>query len=317
MEIRDSEFRSCIRKYNNVLYLCHRNADPDAIGSGFALQQAFGGSLGAAEDLSRAGSTLSKAIGAEIILNPRVEDYDFVVVVDASVRLQLGAVRLKSYAVVDHHLDDGLLAGAEFYIQRPSSSTAEIVWSIIRESKIVSTREMVLGLLVGMISDSGRFRRATPQSFRTAAELLETGLTEYDEAVAVLSRMPTEISQRIAVLKAASRAEVVRQDDWLIVTTEINAFEGSAAMGLVDIGADVALAAGKHGSSSRVSGRASREVARAGLDLAGVMRRVAKAYGGEGGGHRAAAAMDASGEPAELLAECRKKVAEILQPKQA
>jgi nanoRNase/pAp phosphatase (c-di-AMP/oligoRNAs hydrolase) len=88
-------------------------------------------------------------------------------------------------------------------------------------------------------------------------------------------------------------------------------------MGLVDIGADVALAAGKHGSSSRVSGRASREVARAGLDLAGVMRQVAKAYGGEGGGHRAAAALEASGEPAELLTECRKKVAEILQPKQA
>jgi hypothetical protein len=47
------------------------------------------------------------------------------------------------------------------------------------------------------------------------------------------------------------------------------------------------------------------------------MRHVAKAYGGEGGGHRAAAAMEAGGEPEELLAECRKKVAEILQPRQA
>jgi phosphoesterase RecJ-like protein len=316
MEIRDSEFRSCIRKYSEVLYLCHRNADPDAIGSGFALQQAFGGTLGAAEDLSKAGSTVAAAIGAELILNPRVENYDFVVVVDASVGLQLGSIRLGNYAVVDHHLDDGLLAKAEFHIQRPSSSTAEIVWNILKESQVTPTREMVLGLMVGMISDSGRFRRATPKSFRAAAELLETGLAEYDEAVAVLSRMPTEISQRIAILKAASRAEVVRQDDWLIATTEINAFEGFAAMGLVDIGADVALAAGKHGRSSRVSGRASREVARAGMDLAGVMRQVAKNHGGEGGGHRAAAAMEAIGEPAELLAECRKKVTETLRPRQ-
>lgn len=317
MEIRDSEFRSFISNYKNVLYLCHRNADPDAIGSGFALQQAFGGTLGAAEDLSKAGCSLATAIGAELMLNPKVDNYDFVVVVDASVRLQLGGIRLKRYAVVDHHLDDGLLANAQFHIQRPSSSTAEIVWSILEGSRVALTREMVLGLLVGMISDSGRFRRATPQSFRAAAELLETGLADYDEAVAVLSRMPTEISQRIAILKAASRAEVLRQDDWLIVTTEINAFEGSAAMGLVDIGADVALAAGKHGSSSRVSGRANREATRSGLDLAGVMRNVAKAHGGEGGGHRAAAAMEAYGEPADLLAECRKKVAEILQPKQA
>lgn len=316
MEIRDSEFSSFINKYDNVLYLCHRNADPDAIGSGFALQQAFGGTLGVAEDLSKPGSTLSKAIGAEIILNPRIENYDFVVVVDASVRLQIGSVHLNDYAVVDHHLDDGLLGEAKFHIQRQSSSTAEIVWRIIKESNIVPNRDMVLGLLVGMISDSGRFRRSTPQSFRVAAELLETGLVEYDEAVAVLSRMPTEISQRIAVLKAASRVDVIRQDDWLIATTEINAFEGSAAMGLVDIGADVALAAGKHAGSIRVSGRASREAARAGLDLANVLRQIAKARGGEGGGHRAAAAMEARGEPAELLDECRKKIVEILQRKQ-
>jgi phosphoesterase RecJ-like protein len=316
MEIRDSEFGSCISRYNDVLYLCHRNADPDAIGSGFALQQAFGGTLGAAEDLSKAGSSLAAAIGAEIILNPRVEKHDFVVVVDASVGRQLGNVRLTMYAVVDHHLDDGLLAGAQFHIQRPSSSTAEIVWSIIKKSQVVPIRETVLGLLVGMISDTGRFRRASPQSLRAAAEMLETGLADYDEAVAVLSRMPTEISQRIAVLKAASRAEVIRQDDWLIATTEINAFEGSAAMGLVDIGADVALAAGLHGSSTRVSGRASREAARAGLDLSGVMRQVAKGHGGEGGGHRAAAALEATGAPLLLLAECKEKVAEKLRPKQ-
>ena len=37
------------------------------------------------------------------------------------------------------------------------------------------SREMALGLLVGMISDTGRFKRATPESFRAAAELLEAG----------------------------------------------------------------------------------------------------------------------------------------------
>lgn len=317
MEILDSEFGSRISRYSNVLYLCHRNADPDAIGSGFALQQAFGGTLGAAEDLSKAGSSLAAAIGAELILNPRIENYDFVVVVDASVSRQLGNIRLARYAVVDHHLDDGLLPGAQFHIQRPSSSTAEIAWSIIKESEAEPIRESVLGLLVGMISDTGRFRRASPEALRAAAELLDTGLADYDEAVAVLSRTPTEISQRIAVLKAASRAEVMRQDDWLIATTEINAFEGSAAMGLVDIGADVALAAGLHGSSTRVSGRASREAAKAGLDLAGIMRQVAKAHGGEGGGHRAAAAMEAHGEPAGILRECQKKVAEMLKPRQS
>src|SRR5512138_1052966 len=98
MQIRESEYAHHIRKYKNVLYLCHRNADPDAIGSAFALQQAFGGSLGAVEDLSRSGEALASSIGAVVELDPVSNGYDLVVVVDASVRLQLGNIRLAKYA---------------------------------------------------------------------------------------------------------------------------------------------------------------------------------------------------------------------------
>jgi len=213
---------------------------------------------------------------------------------------------------VDHHLDDGLLSQAEFYIQRPSNSTAEIVWKILLESGIQVSREMALGLLVGIISDTGRFRRSTPESFKTAGELLEICGMGYDEVLSVLST-PTDISQRIAVLKAASRATIDRFDSWLVAATEINAFEGSAAMALVDLGADIAFAVSKRGDVSRVSGRASRAAIRAGLNLAELMGSVARAYGGEGGGHRAAAALEADKEPAILLAECKKRAIESLK----
>lgn len=82
-----------------------------------------------------------------VSINPNVEDYDLVVPVDASVRLQIGNFSLKSYAVVDHHLDKGLLPDAVFYIQRPSNSTAEIVWAIPKEGGIKVTGDMALGLL--------------------------------------------------------------------------------------------------------------------------------------------------------------------------
>jgi len=311
MLISEPEFGAHIGKYGNVLYLCHRNADPDAIGSAFALQQAFGGTLAAVDDLSRTGEALADAIGAAVEINPRAEDYDLVIVVDTSVRLQLGDFHLASYAVVDHHLDKGLLEDAKFYIQKPSKSAAEIVWTILKESGRRASREMALGLLVGMISDTGRFRRASPEAFRTAAELLEAGGFDYEEALQPLS-LPADIPQRIAILKAAARAKVDRQRDWLIATTVINSFEGSAAMALVDLGADVAFAAGKHFNLCRVSARASREAARRGLNLAEILREIARAHGGEGGGHRAAAAMEARGEPGSLLEECRIKVAESL-----
>jgi phosphoesterase RecJ-like protein len=312
MRIHEPEFCTHIGKYKNILYLCHRNADPDAIGSAFALQQVFGGAVGAVDDLSRTGESLADAIGADVEINPRTEDYDLVLVVDTSVRLQLGDFHPLCYAVIDHHLDKGLLEGAEFYIQRPSKSTAEIVWTILKENGRKASREMALGLLAGLISDTGRFRRASQEAFQTAAELLEAGGFDYEDAVQALS-VPADISQRIAVLKAATRAKVDRQGDWLIATSEINSFEGSAAMALVDLGADVAFVAGKHIDLCRISARAGRKAAREGLNLAEILREIARAHGGEGGGHRAAAALEARGEPASLLEECRKKMVESLR----
>ncbi len=312
MRIHEPEFCNHIGKYKNILYLCHRNADPDAIGSAFALQQVFGGAVGSVDDLSRTGESLAGAIGADVEINPRTEDHDLVVVVDTSVRLQLGDFHPLRYAVIDHHLDKGLLEDAEFYIQRPSKSTAEIVWTILKENGCKASREMALGLLAGLISDTGRFRRASQEAFQTTAELLEAGGFDYEDALQALS-VPADISQRIAVLKAATRAKVDRHGDWLIATSEINSFEGSAAMALVDLGADVALVAGKHIDLCRISARAGREAARKGLNLAEILREIARIHGGEGGGHRAAAALEAKGEPSSLLKECRKKVAESLR----
>jgi nanoRNase/pAp phosphatase (c-di-AMP/oligoRNAs hydrolase) len=312
MQIPESEWSAHISKYKNILYLGHRNADPDAIGSGFALQQAFGGSLGAVEGASKAGRALASAIGAELILDPPFDNFDLVVVVDASVRLQLRHVQLSRYAVVDHHLDRGMLEGAEFYIQRPANSTSEIVWKILKHARSVISPQMALGLMAGIISDTGRFRRASVESFTAAAELLHAGGIDYEDALDVLS-IPVDLSQRIATLRAASRTDLERIDDWLIATTDINSFEGSSAMALVELGADIAFAAGKHEGLSRVSGRASREAVRAGINLARILAEVALDHGGEGGGHMAAAAMEAPGEAKILLAACKEKAAESLK----
>lgn len=313
MRISEEQYGDHICQYGNVLYLCHRNADPDAIASSFALSQAFGGAIGAADDLSRTGQALSDAIDACVLINPSVEDYDLVVVVDTSVGTQLGSRLPARYALVDHHLDEGLLEGALFYIQKPAKSTAEIVWTILKENGKKADRRAALGLLAGMISDTGRFRRATSDAFLAAAELLEEGGFEYEEALEALS-VPADISQRIAVLIAASRTEVARQGDWLIACTTVNSFEGSSAMALVDLGADVAFVAGRHGKGGtvRISARCSWKAARMGLNLAELMGDVGKAHGGEGGGHSSAAALQATGKRSTILDACRKRAAESL-----
>jgi bifunctional oligoribonuclease and PAP phosphatase NrnA len=310
MRIDESQFGTHIRRYDDLLYLCHRNADPDAIGSAYSLQRAFGGTIGVAEDISKSAGSLIDAVRAEVIIDPDVQAYGFVVVVDTSVRLQLGAANLSRYAVVDHHLDISLVQNAEFYIQRPANSTAEIVWKILSEEGITPSREMALALVVGIISDTGRFRRGLPEAFRAVSEILVEGELNYDEALMVLSSTPSDISQRVAALKAAARSEIEWAGDLIVATTEINSFEGTSAMSLVDIGADVAFAAGRHGNLTRVSGRARREAGRAGVDLSEIMRSVAKSHCGEGGGHRGAAALEAPADARVLLDDLRKKVLE-------
>ncbi|OPY49140.1 MAG: putative manganese-dependent inorganic pyrophosphatase [Methanosaeta sp. PtaU1.Bin112] len=313
MRIREKQYGACIAPYRNVLYLCHRNADPDAIGCSFALSRAFGGSIGAADDLSRTGAYLADILGARILINPPVDDYDLVVVVDTSVSTQLGDRLPKSYALVDHHLDKGLLDGSLFYIQKPTKSTAEIVWTILKENGKTIEKRAALGLMAGLIADTGRFKRASTGTFLAAAEILKAGGFDYEEAQDALS-VPADLSQRIALLKAASRCEVTRQGDWLIACTEVNSFEGSAAMALVDLGADVAFVAGRHGKSEkvRISARSSREAACRNINLAKLLGEVARAYGGDGGGHRSAAALEAIGDPSVLLDACRKKLLESL-----
>ena len=311
MRIGEGQFAEHIRRFNHVLYLCHRNADPDAIGSSFALARAFGGSMGAVDDLSRTGASLAHVLGAHLLIDPQLEDYDLVVLVDTSVAMQVGQRLPACYGLVDHHLDAGLLDQALFFIQRPARSTAEIVWNILKASGIKPGREAALGLLAGMISDTGRFKRASPETFAAASELLAEGGFDYEEALEALA-VPVSLSQRMAVLKAASRCQVEHQGRWLIAWTSVNSFEGSASMALVELGSDVALVAGRHGSRVRISGRSGREANRSGLNLAEILGRTAKEFGGEGGGHRSAAAMEATGEAAAILAACRRKVAASL-----
>jgi len=313
MRISEQQYGDHIRTFSKILYLCHRNADPDAIGSSFALSQAFGGTIGVVDDLSRLGATLTEAIGAHVILKPQFQDYDLVVVVDTSVKLQVGGNLQVPYALIDHHLDKGLLDDALFYIQRPAKSTAEIVWRILKDNGKMPDRDSALALMAGIVSDTGRFKRATPETFTVAAELLAEGGFSYEEALEVLS-IPTSVSQRIAVLKAASRAEVLRHGDWIIASSVVNSFEGVAAMSLVDLGADVAFVAGRHGKGERIriSARSSRAAAREGLNLANLLGEVGQAFNGDGGGHMSASAMEAVGDPSVILDACRKKAAESL-----
>lgn len=304
MEIDESGFYNRLLDYTNVLYLCHRNADPDALGSAFALKEAIGGTIGVIEGCDRVASLIAKQLDIECVTNPSGEGYDFVVVVDTSTPAQLNEFELKNYAVIDHHATTSLNEKAAFYLHRNKSSTAEIVIEVLKVMGAPIMRRTAFALMSGIVTDTGNFRHATSDSFKAVAELIELSGIEYSEVIDLLSAVPQDVSMRIAFLKAAQRCSIERVEDWIIVTSQVSSFGGAAASSLISIGADVAFVASKKDDLVKVSARARREAQNAGVNLATLMEEISAKFKGAGGGHEGAAGMDVTGEPEAILLEC-------------
>jgi nanoRNase/pAp phosphatase (c-di-AMP/oligoRNAs hydrolase) len=303
MEIDESEFYNQLLDYNNILYLCHRNADPDALGSAFALKEAIGGIIGVIDGCDRVASQIAKQLNIEFVTNP-AEDYDLVVVVDTSTPAQLNEFQLKNYAVIDHHATSSLNENAAFYLHRNKSSTAEIVLEVLKIMGAPIMRRAAFALMSGIITDTGNFRHATSESFKAVAELIELSGIEYSEVMDIISSMPQDVSMRIAFLKAAQRTSIERANDWVIVTSQVSSFGGAAASSLISLGADVAFVASKKDDVVKVSARARREAQNAGVNLAKLMEDISVQFKGTGGGHEGAAGMDVYGEVENILTAC-------------
>ncbi len=303
MEIDESEFYNQLLDYHNILYLCHRNADPDALGSAFALKEAIGGTIGVIGGCDRVASQIAKQLDIKFVTNP-VDNYDLVVVIDTSTLTQLDGFPLKRYAVIDHHTTTSLNENAVFFLHRNKRSTAEIVLEVLNTMGAPIMRRVAFALIAGIITDTGNFKHASADSFKAVAELIELSGIEYSEVMDAISSVPQDVSMRIAFLKAAQRALIERVGEWIIVTSQVSSFSGSAASNLISIGADVAFVAAKDDGMVKVSARARKCAINAGVNLARLMEEISVKFNGTGGGHEGAAGMDVYGETEAILACC-------------
>ena len=289
-----------------ILVLCHRDADPDAVGSTFALAEALKQlgartSMGSSECVSKVSQALLDALGVEIPLDPSIEA-DLVVLLDTSSFEHLGKLgeRLKQsrveLVVLDHHKPvEEMKHYAKFHVVKEDyTSEAELVLELIERLGAKLTPQMAFGLLAGIISDTGLFRFARNATFEAVYKLLQAG-ADYEQVLKAL-RLPDDPSKRIAMLKAAQRVELHRVNEALVVISEVGSFEADAAAALVRIGADVAFVGSEEKGEVRVCARAREDLLeKTKLHLGEFMAELAKEFKGSGGGHAGAASMTGSG----------------------
>jgi phosphoesterase RecJ-like protein len=303
---------------HNVSIVCHRNADPDALGSAYGLKKLMmdaypsASKVGiVAEDSNEVSNRMMQAYPDIIVENDIIDDPDVFVFVDVNDVEHVGKFNQKinsrniPIVIVDHHVPKTSTSKnvAIMLVDENSSSTAEIITSMYestgrKPSSVVST-----ALLIGIIYDSKRFSTIKRSVFHAADFLISAG-ADYESALSVL-RHPIDRSEKIARLKAAQRTKVAEIDGWIIVSSTVSSFEASACRALIDLGADVALVSSNRKRGGRISGRCTDAFHKqTGVSLAKVMERIGLELNGSGGGHASAATVSgiSDSEKGEKLA---------------
>ena len=305
-----------------AVLLCHHNADPDAIGAAFAfkgllkqLRPNLETEIAAASGPSRLSKAVMTILPIELVDEPRIEEADLLVLLDTNTIQQLDewSTRIttdRSLIVIDHHIShpETEQLATLFVADETASSTCEVVYRLFKEAKLRPSLIEAKALFLGLAFDTRHFVMATSNTLKVVAELVDAGVNT-QEALPVLS-LPMERSERIARLKASNRLKLLKISRWLIALSRVSTYQASSARGLIAVGANVAIVAGKKDDEIQVSFRASREFfAETGLHMGrDLAKPLGEFLGGMGGGHSISAGANGAGDVNACLDYCAKLI---------
>jgi len=309
------------RKGGRILFLSHQQADPDGIASAIVLSEVLG-SLGARtevvipEGMNKLAQLLLEKYGREVSTSTSLEA-DLVVIVDASSFQHVGKmgeeIRGKPVLLIDHHSEvEGMKEEVEYsWVEERITSSAEMVFLLLKEMGRPPSADQANLLLAGILTDTAGLKLACNSTLETVCELIKHG-ADYRKLLELL-KLPEDRSKRIAMLKAAQRMELKAFNDYLVVFSELSAFEADAASALLRLGADLSFVGSEEKGEFRISGRATPEICETkGLHLGMLMQEVAKTFEGSGGGHAGAASATGKGNLGEVKKFILKRLQEIL-----
>ncbi len=287
-----------IRPHLKTLFLSHQNADPDAIGSLYFLQNRYDGDVALPNPPDRKGKPLAEYLCMEYILPPLREEYEQYVILDTPNPSQLEPINPpeEKTIIIDHHPVDGW--GREIYSE-DRTSCAEIVFDM--EDPDVLARDEGIGLLAGILTDTSGFRRGDSKTFRTTATIMERSGADIQDVYQVISSKRT-YSEKICRLKGAERSSHIRENGFLIAYTFVNSFESSVCEMLLGAGADISFSGSQRGDDFLISSRGRNDLIRYDLDLGRMFHNLADEHENiYGGGHYGAAVLKGEGDVTEYM----------------
>ena len=207
-------------------------------------------------------------------------------------KIALNAMKIYS---IDHHITQ-VSENIAIVLNRPYKSTTEIIADMIlflNYQSILAKKEISLSMVGAILQDTLFLRHANRKTFHILSMIADEEI--YEKARSAMVGSKKDISEKIARIKGAQRAQILRIDDTLIAITHIGSYESSVASSLVSLGADIALCISEKRDYVRISGRTNMEI-----DIANIFINVAKQIDGIAGGHKKAATLMAKKKSIEV-----------------
>jgi len=278
-----------------LLHLGHREADPDALGSAYAMSCVLPGDVGCARGITTAARDLADWLGMTPLIDPDPAAYDYVLLYD-SINADLVGLPLPArYALFDHHdvtgghrygsFDNELADGAEWCWLRPVESTCSLLADLFIAHDVPITGEMAVALAAGVVTDTGWLQAADAAAFRRLAAILEVTDLYLEDIVGIVDSPGRRTARRSEVLTALRDVQETQAGRWCILSVETDSDEHSRVLSdvLSRVGGDIrATACPKNGETKASVECAGPLVTQTGVDLAGVMRQVAQDLDGLG-----------------------------------
>ncbi len=314
-----------------VLLLCHQNADADALCSAYAFQGLLRRlapnivtEIGTEQGISKLSKHILKQMPITVNTKPNIESADVIILLDTNTVEQLGelaATVSKSNAplvVIDHHAahPETLQKAAIAIIEDQISSNCEIVYELFKQTDTKPTLNEAEALFLGIAFDTRHFVLGSTSTFEAIVELCHAGVRPQEKILLLSLQM--EMSERIARLKACKRAKLIKTKEWIIVLSQVSAYEASAARALIDLGAHAAAVVGQKKGNIEISLRCTRDFhKKTGIHLGvDVAQPLGEYLQGMGGGHAAAAGANGKGNAETTLAHCKQLFKEKLRQQQ-
>ena len=289
-------------KFNIFL---HHNADPDAVCSAFAFGELLRKINPAMEyqlfshGLNISTKRIVKDFQIDINVDlPILTDTETInLTMDCSNLTQVGKfkdwVESSGYelAMIDHHEAGGLLELATYnFHDSTSPSTCILIAKGYAMMNINPSADVATLLISGHLYDSRRFiHGVNSTSLRVIADLIDMG-GNYKLANEFLQNK-MGLGEKIARLKACQRVWYKIVNKVIIATSNVGAFESSAARSLLSIGADIVFVIARKENEIRGSARSHGDDA---INVGRVLTQLSEEFSRDGvkasgGGHKNAA----------------------------